>query len=604
MAAAAGFFAAALALTLGNAGWGQTPTVPPKDGAQPAAPSKRQQEDVVVATFGGTEMIRLINEKIEKGWKDNKIQPSERCDDYEFIRRASLDIIGRIAKVHEIERFLKDPPERRRSLLIERLLGFEKGNEHFADEYAQNWANIWTVMLLTRTGVPKMYQEQMREWLAAEFKGKSSGGTGEFAACDWSRTATELLSATGVTNENGAVNFFLAHLGDAINADRSKNGAFDMVPVTSRSMRLFLGLRVQCVQCHDHPFNGEFLQHHFWGINAFFRQVEAPRGRPMMQKKKKDVAGQLELRDNTSLNAAGLVAFERRDGTFRYTDPTFMDGAKVRRLPSDSTRRKELAKFVVKSPYFGKVFVNRTWAHFFGRSFTKDTPDDFNENNPVSHPELLNTLAKEWAEKYDHDPKMMIRWICNSRPYGLSTRSNKTNDKPEDEAFFARMLLKSMTPEQLFESLMTATQAKVAESKTGKAELREQWMNSLVVNFGDDEGNEGSYNGTVIQALLLMNGQDINKAINDKENGTVAAVLKKRAFSANSARAAMKDLYLAALNRPPRPEEYKNVLRYEMYGLPKSRPVRSPQEAEAFWTGFYQDLFWAILNSNEFILNH
>ena len=126
-------------------------------------------------------------------------------------------------------------------------------------------------------------------------------------------------------------------------------------------------------------------------------------------------------------------------------------------------RRKELAKFITTSPYFAKAFINRTWGHFFGKSFTKDNVDDFGEHNPVTNPELLDRLAEDWAKKYNHNPRELIRWICNSRAYSLASVANKTNDKPEDEVFFSRMLLKSMSPEQLFDSLMVATQAKVAQ---------------------------------------------------------------------------------------------------------------------------------------------
>jgi len=337
--------------------------------------------------------------------------------------------------------------------------------------------------------------------------------------------------------------------------------------------------------------------------------VEAPKGRlaMMMAKggKKDKGTPQRELRDNGGLNAKGIVPYERRTGVFLFTDPTFLDGKKMK-LASDSTRRKELAKFVINSPYFAKVSLNRMWGHFFGKSFTKDNPDDFGEHNPVSHPELLESLATDWATKYKHNPKVLIRWICNSKAYGLSSVANSKNDKPEDEIFFSRMLLKSMTPEQLFESLMTATDAKVGQSKENRVALREEWLKRLVVNFGDDEGNEGNYNGTVVQALLLMNGDDINKAITDKDNGTVAVVLKKwgpvaRTNLQGALKGAMNELFLAALNRPPRAEEVTRILNPKMYNLPRVTPTK---DSNAFVTAFYQDLFWAVLNSNEFILNH
>jgi len=561
---------------------------------KPAEKEKEIKAVVIdkMVTETGLEQVAYINEAIQKAWEENKIKPSDRCSDFEFIRRASLDIIGRIAKVPEIQQFMADPGERRRALLIERLLKSTESTEKIS-EYATNWANLWTVLLLTRQGVNKVYQDQMRSWLEEHLNAADAG---------WDKIVSKIITATGKTNEYGNVNFILAHMGEGIKGDKENLGAFDMVPVTSRTTRLFLGLRTQCVQCHDHPFNGDWKQEHFWGINAFFRQVEAPQGRPTMMVKKMQkgmLNQQFLLEDNPDLNRRGIVPYERRSGVLLYTDPTFLDGKKMPKKVNN--RRTALASFITKSPYFSKAAVNRMWGHFFGKSFTKDAVDDFGDHNPASHPELLDRIAEDWATKYQHNPRDLIRWICNSRAYGLSSVANKTNDKPEDESFFARMLLKAMSPEQLFDSLMTATQAKVGQAKATKAKLREDWLAKLIQNFGDDEGNETSFNGTVIQALLLMNGQDINSAIMDKDVGTVAVVLKKRAYSANAARGAMTDLYLAALNRPPTPAEFTKILNPTMYTLPRSGV---PRDAAAFWTGFYQDLFWAILNSNEFILNH
>jgi hypothetical protein len=588
-----------------------TPTAPAgakKSDTKKADPAKKNDPvakeskvvDVMVGTIGGHEQVAFINESLEKAWKENRVVPSERCSDYEFIRRASLDIIGRIAKIEEIDRFLKDKEERRRSLLIERLLAGE--------EFANNWANLWTVLLMTRSGTPKLYREQMHEWLADMLMEKRASGAGKTVTAypDWSKIATELLTAQGETNENGAVNFVLTHLGDEIKQDAATNGKYDMVPVTSRTTRLFLGLRTQCVQCHDHPFNGDWGQHHFWGINAFFRQVD-PNGRPgmMVNKNKKELGMQrFAVKDNPNFNVKGIVPYERRSGVLLYTDATFLDGKKMGAIkdPAKQTRRTELAKFITSSPYFAKAYVNRTWGHFFGRSFTKDYVDDFGEHNPIAHQELFEKISEDWAKKYHHNPKDMIRWICNSKAYGLSSIANKSNDKSEDEAFFARMLLKAMTPEQLFDSLMTATAAKVGQTKESKAKLRDNWLEKLIVNFGDDEGNEGSFNGTVVQALMLMNGQDINTAIMDKDTGTASVVMKMYPPSnAATAGKAMDILFKAALNRPPTRMEMEKILSPSTFNFSKMPTNRDPV---AFWTGYYQDVFWALLNSNEFILNH
>lgn len=563
-----------------------------KPAERPAPDTAAKFIDIMESGKGGVEQVTFINDEIEKGWKANKIGPSDRCTDFEFIRRASLDVIGRIPTVEEIRRFLQDPPNRRRSLLIERMLDGKEYGE--GREFAENFANMWTVMLLTRTGSRDVYQEQMRDWLTRQFTGT------KLEPPDWSKTARELITAAGETNKNPAVNYVLHHLGEEIKEDRASAGSWDMVPVTSRTTRLFLGIRVQCVQCHDHPFNGEWGQHHFWGINAFFRQVDT-NGRPaMMAKKVKGKVGvqQFEVRDNPLYNADGKVGYERRNALYLFTDPSYLNGKKIK--PSSTLpRRQELANFIAKDPYFAKSFVNRMWGHFLGKSFTKDAVDDFGEHNPVSHPELLDKLADDWATKYKHNPKDLVRWICNSRSYGLSSVATKYNDKTDDEMFFARMLLKPMSPEQLFESLMIATQAKINQNKEEKLAQRRVWLDQLVVNFGNDEGEEGSFNGTVVQALLLMNGEEINKAIMDQKDGTVAYVLKNLAKTHQEA---LKHLYLAALSRPPTEAEVRTLMSNQMRAFRRSTPAQlnSPQ----FWTGYYQDVFWALLNSNEFILNH
>jgi hypothetical protein len=177
-------------------------------------------------------------------------------------------------------------------------------------------------LLLTRRGVGKMHQQQLHAWLEDKFTDKENPDTKKFEyAPDWSQIVTELVTATGQTNENPAVNYVLAHLGETVR-DKSL-GDFDFVPVTSRTTKLFLGLRTQCVQCHDHPFNGDWEQKHFWGVNAFFRQTTAS-GRPgMMAVKKKGVVGQqFRVSDDKNLNPKGIISFERRSGVLLYTDPT------------------------------------------------------------------------------------------------------------------------------------------------------------------------------------------------------------------------------------------------------------------------------------------
>jgi hypothetical protein len=221
--------------------------------------------------------------------------------------------------------------------------------------------------------------------------------------------------------------------------------------------------------------------------------------------------------------------------------------------------------------------------------------DDFQPENEPSHPELLDELAESFV-KSGYDPRHLIRWICTSEAYNLSSVANRSNTKQEAEPFFSRMLLKAMSPEELFDSLLVATRADKFQSKEERTKLREDWLKDLTSSFGDDEGNEVTFNGTVVQALLMMNGKNLNQAIANKnmetgkETGRVAMALAKK----STPKAVIEYLYLAALNRPPSGRESTKLL--QIYN---AAPMKSDSPSH-----FWQDLFWALLNSNEFILNH
>jgi hypothetical protein len=356
--------------------------------------------------------------------------------------------------------------------------------------------------------------------------------------------------------------------------------------------RLFLGTQTQCSQCHDHPFDGRIKQQDFWGINAFMRQVER-KGTPLMQTQRNMGKGpMLELVINGDNNSEGYVSYEKRNGVILKTKPIFFSTGKPADLKAD--RRDELAHFIVEHPMFGKAFVNRMWSHFMGRGFTNPI-DDFNEQNLPSHPELLSTMGEKFVH-YGCDIKNVIRWICNSQPYQLSSVANKTNEKAETDPLFSRMQLKVMSPEELFESIVTATATD--PTKDAKKKLRDDWMKNLVANFGDDEGNEVNYNGTVVQALLMMNGTDLNAAVKDG----IAKMAKSKTPPS------VKSLYLATLNREPTGAELAKI--NAATGLFKVTKDRGGKDVYAQipdkdgTVGFHEDLLWALLNSNEFMLNH
>jgi hypothetical protein len=571
---------------------------PPKK--DPPKKDTKKEEPRKLSLAPGTdqrdaETIAMINKKLDAAWKENKLTPSKLCDDHEFIRRASLDIIGRIASLKEIEQYFKDPAPTRRALLIERLLK--------RDEFAHNWANIWTNWLLTRSGVfgRGKYREQMVIWLEEEFNRKDDVKASKLGY-RYHTMVRKLLTATGKNEDNGAVNFILAHVGEPNPAaKRGEEGQFNMVPLTSRITRLFLGVQTQCTQCHDHPFDNNLTQQHFWGVNAYLHQVKRIGNPPM---RRRDMTGPLTLEDDANVNVEGLVYYEKvKNALVKQTKAVFLEGSRMpltdklgpdgkTKLPiSGIARREELAQRVIEHPNFPRAIVNRMWAHFFGRGFTQPM-DDLNEENQVSIPELFDELSAAYKH-YDYDQRRLIRWICNSSAYQLSCVTNKTNDKPEADPFYSRMQLKMVSPEQLFESLMTATVPDYANGKPDEAvkKLREQWANTLVANFGDDEGNEVNFNGTVVQALMMMNGKEINEAVNRKEKSTLAAILTK---DKGQPRAIVNDLFLVTLNRLPSQTDITKIIAAAKRTSGADKDPMAP----------FQDLFWALLNSSEFMLNH
>lgn len=555
----------------------------PKPAAKEPAPAPVPSRSV----RNPTPQTQKINELLSKTWAENKIRPSAKANNYEFVRRAHLDLIGRIATPGEVRYFESNPD---RAKLIHRLL-YEKveieGVKYdYSREFASNWANIWTVWLMTRSA-NQVYQDQMRDWLEEHF---TKNGNHK-------QMVEGLITATGKTNDNRAVNYILRHLGEkASSANSDDDGHFDAVPVTSRTTRLFLGLQTQCVQCHDHPFNPDWKQSNFWGVNVFFKQIDRV-PRELGRMRNPNDAPVLELKDDDGVNREAIMSFEKRSGVVQLTRAVFLDGRKIDFEKETRPRREILAELITSSDQFPKAYVNRIWGHLFGRGMNElPAVDDFGEHNKTIHPELLDYLGKEFASdtiEYEggkgntYDPKKLLFWICTSDAYNLSSVANPSNEKPEAEVFFARMLLKSMTPEQLFESLAIATEGYIppnAVVKEDRKKRREAWMKKLVVNFGDDEGNEMTFNGTLLQALMLMNGRELSEAIKTREKGTLYEAIKKA--RGNPTRA-VEELFLAALNRRPQGAESARIGKYK-----SNDPA------------YFADVLWALLNSNEFMLNH
>ena len=521
---------------------------PARAGDNPSSRSDRKQTTAVSP-------VSFIDKAIAEAWDKAGIKPARPATDEEFLRRAYLDVLGRIPNVQEARAFLSTRESDKRGKLVEYLL------DH--PDYAKNLATQWTVLLIGRGNQGRRVDRpSLTNWLRKQFGSERP----------WNEIVHELVSSTGSNKENGAVNYVLAHLG------------FGAVPLTSRTTRLFLGQQIQCTQCHDHPSN-DWKQIDFWGINAFFKGMRAE------EKRKADATG-LEAYDHTELRdepTDEYVRFDRRNGMVGIAFPRFLDGRKISQ-GTDVIRRAELGKLIAdpKNEALAKAFVNRMWAHFLGRGFVHPV-DDFGPHNQPSHPELLDQLAKDFQES-GYDIKKLCRWIMASRAYQLSSVKAKGSEK--DEGLFSSMQLKPMTPEQLFDSLLSATMAHRAGSGDEGGRRRDAWMRQFLFAFANDEAEEGtSFQGTIPQALMMMNGELMQAALSGKPGSFLGDVCEQARRQSRSPENYMIDsLYLAALSRHPTPRELNQSRQY-LEAFPDSLQV-------------LQDLFWALLNSNEFILIH
>jgi hypothetical protein len=256
-------------------------------------------------------------------------------------------------------------------------------------------------------------------------------------------------------------------------------------------------------------------------------------------------------------------------------------------------RRDELARLVRQSPYLSQAIVNRMWGHFLGYGFTKPV-DDMGPHNPPTHPELLERLSKDFAS-HGYNFKQLIRWIALCDAYTLSSKfaANNKNKKDDpllgEKPLFSRFYLRQMQAEELYESLLVASDAhKTRGSYEEQERNKSQWLQQFATAFGTDENDEAtSFDGTIPQALMMMNGELIKRATSGD----------KGSFLYNVAHSNIKDadkigrLYMASLTRKPTGVELSAA--QQLWLLRKGDTVAA-----------MQDIFWALLNSNEFILNH
>ena len=522
--------------------------------------------------------VEKIDLSMSANWSEFGIKPSPVEDDLKWCRRVFLDVIGRIPSFEEFSEFAKDKAPDKRFALVTRLIN----DDRYTEEYANNWSTVWTNVLIGRNGGMEnrslTNREGMQKYLRDCFARNKP----------YNEMVLELVTASGATKPgvegfNGATNFLAMKVNEE-----------DGTQATAAVSRIFLGLQVQCTQCHNHPFN-QWKQQKFWEFNAFFRQTRALR---------KFVPGSVN-RDvdhvelvNEDFSGKGSNAekaeiyYSLRNGLTKVAYPVFLDGTEIGKsgYVSQVNRRDELGKLMMESPFLDKAIVNRMWAHFLGYGFTKPI-DDLGPHNPTTQPQLFDELAKDFRNT-SYDLKQLIVWITMSQPYQVSSRITKDNssDVPSlgDSPKFSHFYTRQMGAEQLYQSLSVATQANRKGSLEDQQRRREEWMKQFVIAFGTDEGDETTtFNGSIPQSLMLFNGDLIKEAISLETGSWLHGLAQAKSSPTDK----IQHLFIAGLGRRPKPEEVS---------VAQQILVKRKNEVG----GMLQDMWWAILNSNEFIFNH
>jgi hypothetical protein len=507
------------------------------------------------------DLARKIDEHLARRQIDAKVKPARIADDAEFVRRVYLDLAGRIPTVAETRSFLADKRPEQRTELVDRLLA--------SPRFAAHFAGVYRAILIPEAGnnfLVRFQQGGFEDWLKEKFA-KNVG---------YDKLTHELLTAT-IDNSNPLVSLGVGGNPSPLAFYSAKE--FKAESIAAGAARVFLGVRVECAQCHNHPF-ADWKREQFWALAAFFSGIKGQQqgdvmipGREDKNKREIKIAG-----TDTMVKARFLTGVE----------PTWKTGVATRNVFADWVTARS-------NPYFARAAVNRTWAYFLGHGLIEPVDEMIGTSSTASHPEILTLLADEFAEN-QFDLKFLVRAITLTDAYQrTSAGTDKTQGEP---TLFARMPLRGMTPEQLFDSLVMATgyrdaddgRENLLQALTGKPSARAQ----ILAKFANQTERATMAQTSIIQALTLMNGKLIADATSVQRSETLAALVDAP-FLTTSAR--IEALYLATLSRRPTPREIERTTRFVEEATRDARSDTAYGNAMA-------DVFWALLNSSEFSLNH
>lgn len=490
-------------------------------------------------------VAQKIDALLEKSWAEKKVTPAPIADDAEFLRRTYLNLAGRIPAVSEAEEFFANESPGKRTELVNHLLE--------GPGYIRHFANVWKAAYLPELKTTSNFAltpELFDAWIRDHLMRNSP----------YDQIVRELILIPETSDQgirSGSLLFY-----------RIKEGKPESV--AAGVARSILGVRLECAQCHDHPF-AKWKQEEFWSQAAFFADQPLPSfpGAPV------------EAPPNPSSNGKAELKIPGKEIT---VSAKYLRGEALK-LTESRPARETLVEWITAAdnPYFAKAAVNRIWREMFGAGIVEPV-DDLDEQNPPSHPEVLNLLAEEFTRS-KYDLKHLIRVITRTKAYQLSSAWTDAGDDRQRE--FARMRVRPLTVDQLFDSLSQATGYYEPYVEQG---MFAETPRRRIQQVFQSESADGEARTSILQALALMNGEFVTDAVQLEKSQTLAAIVEAPFLDQGGKISA---LYLATLTRFPAEEDLQDATT-----LLNETADQGEQQKR------YGDLFWTLLNCSEFVLNH
>jgi hypothetical protein len=524
---------------------------------------------------GPYDLAAAIDGEIDRALAAAGVPASPLADDAEFFRRVTLDLTGTVPTFERATAFLLDSDPYKRAAVIDELLD--------SPAYGKHFAHTWADLLIKRDfdANRNLRTEPFVAWLSGRF----NNGAG------WNGIVTDILTARGTESDASPVLFYLAN---------QENNQPSPAKLAGATANLFLGVQLQCAECHVHPTVGRWGQQDFWGLAVFFSHLQFEREggakavRPGAAVSVSEVERQAAPRGKAAKKNGGKEI--KPGAVIAIPDPTdnrkTVGAARARFFEGPAPAlartpyRPALAAWLTspQNKYFAPAAVNRVWAHLFARGLVHPV-EEMHPDNAPAHPAVFGLLADDFVQS-GYDVKRLIRVLCNTRVYQRTSRPVPGNS--EDDRLLSHMPVKVIGARELLDALATVTGRREPESTARRpmrpAQKGDPGPVSLARFFDtrayDDDPTEYPYG--VPQILKLMNTGLTNRA---------ADVARRIAKAANGDRhRAIEDLYLTALTRRPRPEEIERMLAFV---------ATQDDPAEG-----YAGVLWALLNSAEFVSNH